>query len=461
MRRPDAPFDRNDGPKGGQERFIVRTKPTADSRSGIKSRNPDDRRDLALGHVALVALTFVVLSETLGSYNFTRLTNALIAAGLSSLLLLSARTRRTYLVSPVAVIFVGFAALSGAWSAYPNAALGGALILVAVLYASIVLGSVTSTREIAVGIIVAQLLLLALSVLQLFLDPGVAIVSEQYQSGTFRGIFGHRNLFAFHMLIGLAAAISVVRLRWPTAVLQLGIAAAFFAAIIASQSATAIVVAVLLVVLNVAVLVIQGFGHERRRAIGAVVAGLCALGALLVVLNLDRVLGILGRNATLTNRTGIWEAIAHEAAKRPLFGYGWDSVWGSGRSPGTEINDGFSYQINHAHSIYFELWLVLGFVGLGFLLASLLLIFGFAARGVLVGISPSPMLWLSLVVVLAVHGLAETMLVRPLGMLIFFLLLIGAVRDSRTRGWLPGFLCVELNVDARPLVQGESAREKA
>ena len=42
---------------------------------------------------------------------------------------------------------------------------------------------------------------------------------------------------------------------------------------------------------------------------------------------LPRVLGALGRNATLSGRTGIWSLLLGSIAKRPLLGYGYYAFW--------------------------------------------------------------------------------------------------------------------------------------
>ncbi len=72
----------------------------------------------------------------------------------------------------------------------------------------------------------------------------------------------------------------------------------------------------------------------------------------------------LGRDATLTGRTNIWEAVI-PMAPNPLVGAGFESFWLSPRVHDTLARLFPGLPLNEAHNGYIEVYLELGWVGLG------------------------------------------------------------------------------------------------
>jgi O-antigen ligase len=75
---------------------------------------------------------------------------------------------------------------------------------------------------------------------------------------------------------------------------------------------------------------------------------------------------VLGKDATLTGRTNIWQGVLYEIHKRPLLGYGYGAVWDdrSGWGPVYWITKIAGFRAAHAHNSWLEQWLGLGIVGL-------------------------------------------------------------------------------------------------
>jgi O-antigen ligase len=102
------------------------------------------------------------------------------------------------------------------------------------------------------------------------------------------------------------------------------------------------------------------------------------------------VAGALGRDATLTDRTLIWDA-ALKSGSNPIFGEGFEGYWLSGK--GAHIIDQFHVQ--YAHSGYVDKYLDTGLIGL-FLFAGLLYAAGRNAASHYLGGSRLGYLFLSL-----------------------------------------------------------------
>jgi exopolysaccharide production protein ExoQ len=91
----------------------------------------------------------------------------------------------------------------------------------------------------------------------------------------------------------------------------------------------------------------------------------------LVVGNQEVIFTSLGRDATLTGRTDIWDAALEQVYKRPLLGFGYKSFWLEEGPQAREIVHRTNWKVPNSHNGYLDLLLDLGFLGLGSFLFSL------------------------------------------------------------------------------------------
>jgi O-antigen ligase len=88
--------------------------------------------------------------------------------------------------------------------------------------------------------------------------------------------------------------------------------------------------------------------------------------------NLDAVTGVLGRNASLTGRVGIWQLAISSIERNPLHGYGYSAFWDADSPEATRIREEVNWSTPHAHNGYIDLTLETGFAGLALLIATYL-----------------------------------------------------------------------------------------
>jgi exopolysaccharide production protein ExoQ len=118
----------------------------------------------------------------------------------------------------------------------------------------------------------------------------------------------------------------------------------------------------------------------------------------------DSIYGFLGRDATLTDRTNLWE-IVKRMATNPFVGTGFMSFW-SGERLGILWTKIGSNGVNQAHNGYLEQYLNLGYIGVA--LIGLLIISGlFKIRKQLDFNFPSAMLRLCFVMVAVLYNYTE------------------------------------------------------
>ena len=82
----------------------------------------------------------------------------------------------------------------------------------------------------------------------------------------------------------------------------------------------------------------------------------------------SRVSYILYGEPTLTGRTIIWDFAQSEIARKPLFGWGYQSFWLVPNSPALTEAPGFVRIMPMAHNGYYDTILEMGYAGLAFLL---------------------------------------------------------------------------------------------
>jgi len=303
--------------------------------------------------------------------------NAIEAALLLYVLLAKSAWRLLSLAGPM-IALCGYFLLSVTWSDFPYDSLHSFTIfalqvIVGLAVCSGVPESVALARLkwIAAALIVANVAFSAAF-------PDLAAESAQHvgvYEGALRGIFSHKNALgacaALSVTPIIAATIRDGRLR-----LTLGAAAllALSAALVAlSRSATSVITFGL-------AFVAYGvqFGAMRAQPpIGRVATlTILAVVAALIVVSYQTVVemfpAVLGRDATLTGRTFLWDFALKMADLRPTLGYGFDGFWQAYNGSGGGMMKTGLWQDSEAHNAFLEAYLSGGVVGLSLTVGLLL-----------------------------------------------------------------------------------------
>lgn len=166
----------------------------------------------------------------------------------------------------------------------------------------------------------------------------------------------------------------------------------------ATSLACLILVAGILVVSRLPPLV-----RNPRRILTLGLTAVLLFGALEVFFDLsDSIIGLLGRDPTLTTRTDIWGGLLTMAGN-PLLGVGYESFWLGERMQAVwEEYKG----IKQAHNGYLELYLNLGLIGVGIMVAAILA--GLVKVRRALGLDyPAAMLRLCFIVTVVMYNYAE------------------------------------------------------
>ena len=290
----------------------------------------------------------------------------MLAACFLPLLLNAGMALRLIRRNPPLVLFVVYVAISTLWSETPQISVNDVIYLITAVSAGVVMTLYLDARRAALVFGDAGVAIMIASLAMVVLLPayGLHQASEGSQGGHYgdwRGVYTHKNILGPLMAIffTIYATQGAALFRRPA----VAGAAALLALtlVVASHSASALVIIALCMSAYVVLFVLRGI----PRIIVLMLLPIC----LVTLLELKETLLLeLGRDADLSGRTDIWKAAFQIFWEQPLFGYGYGSATMGGLT--AYLVERFKAQ--NTHNGYIDLLLSGGIIG------SLLLYLSFA-----------------------------------------------------------------------------------
>lgn len=201
--------------------------------------------------------------------------------------------------------------------------------------------------------------LLAVSVLFAVFLPDL---SQMPDGRGLRGIFTHKNGMGEFLILSFVILPPAIRQGLIPRVIGCMAIACALVLLVLVNSATATIVALTVITLYV---ILAVFCYSWRIGLIASAFGIAAGSflLLLVIINIDSVFALTGRDATLTGRTELWQYVLIMIEKRWLEGYGYGSFW-EVLAFSKYAADSLQWDIPNAHNGFLEVALGLGVVGL-------------------------------------------------------------------------------------------------
>lgn len=260
---------------------------------------------------------------------------------------------------------VACAPLSMLWSVDPDQTLTSARILVATTTVGVFFAIRFEIRQQVRLVILAVVVAAVLSLVLMVVSPDRASIDD-FRGHTWRGAFDTKNVLGRAMSFGaIAAAAMAVLGERRRRLLYAGGSALCLLLVALSWSQIAVGITALGLL---AVLAMGGAARVRGRpelvgllVIAFAVGTVAALGWVLT--DVDAALEAVGRDATLTGRTGLWELVLDEIGDHPWAGYGYGAFWQGFTGPSRELWLELPWMPPHAHNGLLELMLNLGALG--------------------------------------------------------------------------------------------------
>lgn len=264
------------------------------------------------------------------------------------------------------VAFGLFACLSVFWSDAPGVTARAGVQYASHIVCALIASRLIGSRTFLVGLICGTVVVLLLS-----FAFGDFVYDPLDGSYSFSGLFTSKNQLGFFASLGVYAAFAYAFMfRTDRIAKAAALLAALFClyGLFASQSATA------LIALSVTLLAVIGLGatlllspgtRKSFFAFGLVLAVVLAVAAYGLGA-VDLVLGLFGKDSTLTGRTYLWAEGWRAAQDSPVVGLGYQAYWVQGFSEAERL--WFEFYITarsgfHFHNTYIEALVELGYVG--------------------------------------------------------------------------------------------------
>jgi exopolysaccharide production protein ExoQ len=273
----------------------------------------------------------------------------------------------------ILIIFAIYSLCSLAWTVFLKASL---YELALFLYASVVGVYLVVRYDKHEGLKIIQgigVFCVIASFALLFTFPPLARLDNIYE-GAWRGIFWHRNHMGSLMAFFSSVFLLMVFLSLPQKNISQkkqffnNVLCFILAAILVfgSRSATGII---LFFVLNVFVILAYLWLSIRQRLTNRhylAFAIFIGVSAIILLLNMNFIFGLLGRDSTLTGRTKIWtDLISRVWVVHPIFGYGFGALWNQEAFRiAMQTRHGWSFQVFFSDNGYLDFLLNLGVTGL-------------------------------------------------------------------------------------------------
>ena len=288
-------------------------------------------------------------------------------------------------------------------------------------------------------------LLLVLGTMTIVASMVFALALPQYgldqmggHSNAWKGIFSAKNYLGNMALFFLTVAISYRgRTSWLRSVRTSQIIFCLIA-IAFSRAATAYMLTGIYMVGLAVMKTLHSFRKKDYFVVSLVLLVIFSAATVVIVVFPDALFTLLGKDVTLTGRTGIWTAVAASIAKRPLLGYGYQAFWLGLEGESYHVILAVSWVLAQAQNGFLDVTLEMGVLGL----AIVLLVFGFAFRDAVVCLLRSrednrlrAVEWyLTIVVLTLIYNLDESFLFDPkhLGSMLFLLACVG-LKTERLR----------------------------
>ncbi len=323
--------------------------------------------------------------------------------------------------------FAIFCFISVFWSPAPSTSLR-----TAIQYLSHVLCAVIALRTISIATLTRGATLGCAVVLTYSLLFGSYHFDPLDGTYSFVGAFASKNQLGFYASLGLIfsyAGIAVIQsgLRWLPVAGGTALLSAY--SLLASQSATSVITTLAILMVVIGLQLLGRFTPDMRKLLFT--SGL-VIGAIGVTLALgmgaaDAVLGVFGKDSTLTGRTYLWQQGIEAARQSPILGIGYQGYWVRGFAEAERLWEEFYIDSRggfHFHNTYIETMVETGAIGTVLLCAILLTSFiGHLKRLLHHRRNPEALVMFAVVALLLVRSFVEIDVMHPyhVGSFLFYI----------------------------------------
>ena len=200
----------------------------------------------------------------------------------------------------------------------------------------------------------------------------VYVIGGNWPEG-FPGAYLHKNLLGMFSTLQIITGFILFLNGWQRLLCLLSMALAVLLLILSSSGTSLVLTVVIWALFPFARTVQKGMSYTM------IVTGLClslaAMGGLVWISGsqievVDSILALLGKDATLTGRSVLWDYAKLAIPQNPVLGMGFLAYWDSPMTTAAGLQYEMQQELRMFHNVYIEITVALGFVGASLFVAT-------------------------------------------------------------------------------------------
>jgi exopolysaccharide production protein ExoQ len=327
---------------------------------------------------------------------------------------------------------VGLAIISVAWSGEPMLSVVGAIHLTINLCFAFYLETALSAERQKQALMMLGWIAIMLSIALALWFPSVGIDHKE-GAEAWQGISVQKNSCAVIMVYLLSPVLFLAKRGGLHRISRLLYATGCIFVILMTQSRTGWISIFALAGFWGAWRITTAFASRDRAFIITVVTVSSVAIVSLVVLYLPVLLMAMGKDATMTGRTTLWNLVIGVAMKHPLLGFGYNAFWNSSQVDAQSIALFIGWTPDHSHNGFLDVWLQLGAAGLALVIWTIVRAFRDAAVCMRSQDRDTVGWYLAIVVITIVGNLDERSIMYPnfLEWVMYVVACVGLMNEAR------------------------------
>jgi len=268
---------------------------------------------------------------------------------------------RLSIFNPLLILCVLWCGISMVWSIDPALTTRRSVALLMTTLAGLAIAARYDWDGFVQRLAFAFFLMAIVSLLIVIVKPSQGIMSVIYE-GAWKGPFPEKNYLGGLMAKGLIVSMCAFAMRPSRGWLWIPAGLLCFFLVIMSTSKTALLISIFGILAFLALRVFRRFPILRLPVLYALIATVTAFVVLFMTIP-DELFGVIGKDATFTGRTDIWEQLIIAIKEKPILGYGYGTFWQDPLGPSYNLRQTLQWGVPTAHNGWFETWLSSGMVG--------------------------------------------------------------------------------------------------
>ena len=269
---------------------------------------------------------------------------------------------RTITFNPLLLICVGICVVSYFWSIDPSITMRRSVAIIMTTAFGFVLAARYDWYGLVIRFGCAYAFLAVGSLIFALVIPELGKMQEIHE-GAWRGMWLEKNSFGAQMTKGLLVVMCAYAMNPQRVWVWVPIGVLCFFLVIMCTSKTALLATLTMIAGFIFVRIVRRYPILRIPMMYGAVLSMVTF-VLLMMFAPNEMFALIGKDATLTGRTDIWDNLIRAGNEHPWLGHGYGTFWVDPLGPSYWVRFNLDWGVPTAHNGWMETWLSIGFLGI-------------------------------------------------------------------------------------------------